>query len=486
MKIVLCRPPVFFGGGSHPLNIAYIFAALSDAGFDTYFVDGDRFALTAPRYAIKEANIDHNPIWSDLASLILRQQPDLIGFSSYTVSLYAVYLLSEALRAQGYTGQIWAGGVHPTTEPVQLLQHMPGVDGVVVGEGEETIVELARALADGEKLDGVTGIVYRNGSGIERSLSRPLMSDLGKLPIPTRRFNRGLIYDGHSIMTSRGCPFNCHFCDSKNIWTRKARYRPADHVVNEVEDLVSHGITSVRFCDDIFAMYKKHVAEIADEMEQRGFTNLDVSVGSRIDTMSDFMIEQLTRINTRTVSFGIETGSQRLQNQIEKNIDLSIVIPILQKVDRLGIRSHTFFMIGHPGETAEDIDESMRLIREIAKACKYNTTEVNTVCPYPSTPYWTAMLDKSPDGSPFIDVYRDSYKYNHQGLPLVNLTALDYDDFVERSRRMRALVRNNNMRSIFRYVYTNPGHAVRVLRRKAFYFVPRTMRRGETVEHSPA
>lgn len=454
--ITLVRPPVFLNMNAHPLNIGYIYAMLSKEKYQrVFFVDGEKIAT---RYARKKdyANRDsNNQLWLEISNKILSSKPDVVAFSCYSVSITATQYIIQMLRdLHKYKGQIWAGGIHPTTCPSEMLSNIDGLDGVVVGEGEITFKAVCRAVHFREDISNIKGIAYRKGGKIKINEPRQLMQNMDELPLPSRTFSDNYTYNGHIIMTSRGCPFDCDFCDSKNIWTRCARFRSGEHVAKEIESIASLGVKSIGLRDDTFTLKKKHVENICKSIKNKNLTELKYSVGSRIDTIDDDMISLLKDMNVKTVTFGVETGSNVVQKRIRKNLDVSTVVPTVLKTNKAGIRTITFFMLGHPQETEAEINETCKLLRELSKYCsKRNFISINITCPYPGTGYWDYSVIKY--GKP-VDFYNESYKYYHQTKSCVNLTNMDDNLFSEYISRIRKFANIVNLRHKIYTAITDP------------------------------
>ncbi|MBF0157287.1 MAG: B12-binding domain-containing radical SAM protein [Magnetococcales bacterium] len=417
---------------SHPLNIGYIFSVLDGMeNVSVHFVDGERMGLNHSSRDSSAGREPNHVLWRDLAAEILKTCPDLIAFSCYSVSMTPVRYIGSILRQRGFQGKIWAGGIHVTSSYVETLEKIPEIDGVVIGEGEVTIRELCLALLAGGPLGEIPGIAYRHEGRILVTPRRSLIAALDSLPMPRRTFpDKRYRYLEHILLSSRGCPFDCDFCDSKNIWTRKVRYRSGSHVAREIRQIAELGFRHIGIRDDTFTLSQKHVDDVCRNIVDGRLAGLRYSVGSRIDTMRDGMIDALKRMNVDYCTFGVETGNQEVQARILKKLDIGTVVPTIEKTNRSGIRSVTFFMLGHPDETEEELNDTFDLIRDLTKHCPDNQISVNIVCPYPGTGYWNIAVGRHGD---FIDFYNNSLSYNHQASALVNLTGMSSDVLVARS-----------------------------------------------------
>jgi anaerobic magnesium-protoporphyrin IX monomethyl ester cyclase len=270
-------------------------------------------------------------------------------------------------------------------------------------------------------------------------------------------------YKNHIILTSRGCPFKCDFCDSKNMWTRRVRYRSSEHIASEVKTLAEIGIKDIGFRDDIFTLNKRHVESICRSLKNHNLDRIQYNIGSRIDTMDEDMIRLLKNLNIEFITFGVESGSHIIQKRMKKNLDISKVVPVIEKTNNVGFRTVTFFMLGHPGETEKDIKDTFSLIRDLSKYCKKNQISVNTVCPYPGTGYWEYAIKKHGN---FIDFYKDSFRYYHQEKPFINITNMDDKLFHDYVLRINRFAKNANMYTRLKIAMGNPKLVFSKIRKK--------------------
>lgn len=469
MKVTLVRPTTFINSVSHPLNLSYVYSSLATEPYvDLDYVDGERFGL---KYFRKRNAVNvtaGHPMWRELAAAILHTRADMIGFSCYSLSMTGTKFVIDILRQEGFKGQIWAGGIHPTTDPNGTLTNIPGLNGVVISEAEITIKELCGALYRHEPLRNVAGIAYKENGAIVRTPGRPFIEDLDTLPIPTRTFGTGQnLFGEHLMLTSRGCPFACDFCDSKNVWTRRVRYRSGKHVAREIRSIANLGVRYVGLRDDIFGMHIDHVAGVAKAIRDAGLDAVSYTVGSRIDTMRGDMLSLLKSMNVDQITFGVETGSPSVQKRIIKEVDAAEVVPTVERTNKAGIRTITFFMLGHPGETEQEINETFQMIRDLSRHCnRRNAISINIVCPYPVTGYWTYAVAKR---GQFVDFFKDSHRYYHQALPFVNITEMEDEVFHDYIMRIRKYANSVNLRYKMYSVLERPwllGQRAKILGRK--------------------
>jgi radical SAM superfamily enzyme YgiQ (UPF0313 family) len=179
--------------------------------------------------------------------------------------------------------------------------------------------------------------------------------------------------------------------------------------------------------------------------------------------MNDDMLKMLKRMNVEMSTFGVETGSAAVQDRIEKGVKIEDVIPTIEKTNKAGIRSITFFMLGHPDETEKEMDESVRLIKELAASCPMNLISINTVCPYPGTHYWYKAVEKHGE---FIDFFTEGYRFYHQASPFTNISNIDQDTYQHRTEQIKRMVNRLNMKNRARMAVRNPSLVYRKIKKE--------------------
>lgn len=406
--------------------------AMSFEGFSGY--SGRLLRLKTRLMPTKHINFGYNrfkavmqnsqhEVWKTITRAVMSSNPDLIGITCFTQNVTAAMHLTSILKTHLHEVPVVLGGVHATAEPESTMQYIKDIDYIVIGEGEETIVDLCKVISENKKqqIPGVRGIVYRENGQIKRTPPRPLIHDLDRLPFPDRALGNRSNYTGRSdtIFTSRGCPFNCTFCASQALWTRKVRYRNLDNVLAEIDSLIhQHNALRIRMDDDTFTLSKERVLEFCNRIKERGYhKKVSFDLGSRVDTLDEETICQLAEISTDTISFGIESGSPRILKTIGKKITPEQVEKSVGLASSYGIRCLCFFMVGHPEETIDDVKQTIELFDRIAN--RYVDPFLNIVTPYPGTQLWTLAKQKGWNLPPL-----EFYKLFLQGEFMVNLSSM--------------------------------------------------------------
>jgi radical SAM superfamily enzyme YgiQ (UPF0313 family) len=375
-----------------PSGKRIIVSYLADKGYNSY---------------LKNLNDLSKPVWQKVRRTIEEFNPDIIGISS--VSSNYVSACNVALIAKKYNKniKIVLGGPYPTMAGKSILEN-PLIDISVVGEGEITIAELLNCLENGDDLKGISGIVYRMGQEIIENNKRNFIGDLDTLPFPHVIAKNVLIdYELYPmnafkhIMTSRGCPFDCLFCASKELWTKKVRFRSADNVRSEIESLMSMGISRFNFIDDTFGYNKKFTNELCHQLKT--FCNgIKWTCLTRVDLINESVLELMKDAGCRIIQIGIESGNNDLLAQMKKDITVEETLDACNLIKKHNIELQTFFLVGFPHETEETLKDTVRMM----KKCKSDKIMYSIFTPYPYTPLFefcenNGLIDKSHDPTIF-------------------------------------------------------------------------------------
>jgi len=314
---------------------------------------------------------------SEIKRLVAENTPDIIGiscnFTSYTKASYKIAHLMKTFFPEAL---LVMGGAHPSMDYEGAFSSCP-IDVVVVGEGELTFLELVKAVQNSSPLKNVKGLIYRDGTGIHRNESRELMKNISVLPVPDRSYvnqetyckiNRKMYFLSRgkrvaSIMTSRGCPFECTFCSTHLVWKRFFRLRPSEAVIDEMAYLrKNYGIDEFIINDDQFFGNKKRVYAILDAIFKKGWKiYLNIASGASVWLLNEDLLMKLKKAGLYRVTFPIETGNENSRAYIKKKIDFDSTRKLVKTANHLGIWTYANFIIGFPYETR----------REIAKTVNY-------------------------------------------------------------------------------------------------------------------
>ncbi len=402
MKVALVGPKWHAKVNSYPsLGLAYLAAIAEQEGHVA---------------AVFDMGLHPQKPIADEVRDIVAWQPDVIAFTSMTTSYRSVeesvVLLREAL---GAAVPIIIGGPHATTLPELTLQN-PHIDFLVYGEGEYVFRDWLRQIAAGDtNWSSNVGLWYKDAAGnVIKGGERELIPDLDALPFPARHLFDLEAYplyapDGQhmiTMLTSRGCPYNCSFC-FKGIVGRTYRQRSPENIVAEIRQLIDrYGVRNFYFIDDLFTINVKRLEAILDYFIGQ---NLDVrwQCLARVDRVNPDLLAKMYRAGCRQIHFGIESGNPEILKKTAKHINLDQVRQAIDWTEDAGIMSKGYFILGLPG----DNDETMNQTIGFATSLRLSEAMFSIATPMPGTELWDELLRKNPDTVYNAD-FTKSYYYN--------------------------------------------------------------------------
>ena len=331
---------------SPPLGLAFLGGALEAAGIEVELLD-----LVVYPYSREM-----------LKQVLGRFEPHFVGFTAVTMNVEHALAAARDVKAVSPGTLTVMGGPHVTFCAEDTLQAVPELDLVVLGEGEETIVELARAPRNSQAWDNIKGLVYRDGSQTRFTAPRPFIKDIDALPAPARH----LIPLGRyralglpiSMTTSRGCPYGCIFCVGRKMVGARVRYRDPVKVVDELAYLTTLDFNQINIADDLFTAAPSHCLAVCAEIISRDLHTQWTSF-ARVDTVSLEVLKAMRAAGCTAISFGVETGNPDMLKRIKKGITLEQVVDAVNMCNAAGITPHASFILGLPGETRETIRETV-------------------------------------------------------------------------------------------------------------------------------
>ena len=389
MRVWLINPPLASRGASRigavsrnlfynspPLGLAYIAAALER--------DGHRVVLTDA--AIEDLSVEQ------LAARAAEIAPDLVGLTATTLHFELASALARALSARLGEVPIALGGPHVNSQPEVLLGH-PEFDLAVVGEGEFTATEVARALEAGDDLADIPGVALVREGRLLRAPPRPLIADLDVLPLPARHLlpihrylpmpNDQRELPKTSVISSRGCPFQCIFCD-KGVFGQHFRAFSPGRVVQEMHHLVErYRIRDIAFVDSTFTPTRERLEAVLDAMEADP-PRVTWTASCRANMLDEDLLRRMRALGCWRIRIAIESGDDEILARIRKGITRAQFADTVHAAARLGFQVKAFFMVGHIGETAESIERTIAFAESLPLADV--TVQINT--PLRGTPQY--------------------------------------------------------------------------------------------------
>jgi radical SAM superfamily enzyme YgiQ (UPF0313 family) len=386
------------------------------------------YALLNTAHTIEVLDMPEEGMGYDELEVELRKRkPDLVGITVTTFTLIDAVLSAKTAKKVDKNVLVVLGGPHVNLYPDETAS-IPEVDFIVLGEGEVTFAELIDGISNGRDPRGIPGIAFKDNGSIVNTGVRPLMEDLDALPFPARRLTPYTHYysllgkgtPSTTMMTSRGCPFHCLFCERPHLG-RRFRARSAANVVDELQECVGMGIREFLMYDDTLTVNRQRVLDICDEILRR---RLDVrwDIRATIDTVDGEMLKRLRKAGCDRIHFGVESASPEILKILRKRINPDQVREVFKKTKEAGISILAYFIIGSPTETREQILETIRFARELDP----DFVHISVMTPFPGTDmyrlgfekgiyngdYWREFArNPTPDFVPKVIVSNDIYSF---------------------------------------------------------------------------
>jgi anaerobic magnesium-protoporphyrin IX monomethyl ester cyclase len=376
MRISLVIPPSPFLGDQKrnpPLGIMYVAAYIEQNNYDVKLTD---------LRDIEENNWINHIV-----------EGDIYGITATTPEYPYAIKIAEQIKKRNSASFIVLGGVHATAVPYEINELF---DCVVIGEGEYAMIDVIKDFENKVK---------------KKYYSSGFIKDLDTLPFPARHLvqydsviNKNLTIantPATSIIASRGCPYNCAFCVSKLMWTRRVRFRSPNNVIEEIKKVMKdYGIRHFRFHDDTIAASKKWVTELCEKIKP---LNIVWRASTRVDHSNLEILKMMKDSGCYEISYGIETISDEVLEINRKNVTIEQMYEAMDNAKAAGLYTRLFFMIGLPGQDADIANEMIKFIERT----KPDAVDLSTFVPYPGS-----------------DIYNDPAKYG------IEITNKDFSDYV--------------------------------------------------------
>lgn len=388
MKVVLINPPPGKAKGINaamimpPLGLLYLAAVLEQHGHEVQVIDAHLTGSDS----------------RDIAESF-KHKPDLIGLSTNITNYKKSIECSVALKDIYPDSFIVLGGPYISSLPGFDFRKFTAIDGIVKGEGERTLLEVASFLGDREKLMNVPGFIFSQTKGGICDKTRSLIEDLDCLPFPAYHLlpdfkkykTRSRAWPVGFIFTSRGCSFRCTFCN-RSIFGSTWRSHSAERVIREIDYMVgAYGIKQLDVLDDNFCYDIARTEKILDALIKSDYKLLiNLQHGIRIDGINEEILIKMKKAGVFKIGFAIESADEAVQKSIRKKIDLRHSLRIVELARSLGIITHAFFMLGFP----RDNPETMKKTIDFSIDMNPHFANFAICCPLPGTEIYEDVKHK--------------------------------------------------------------------------------------------
>lgn len=392
--LVLCEPPYVFwdrsldrlreGEETIPgMGVLILAAVARTQGYRVHLVDAK-----GPGRSVEEVS-------QSIAAL----QPDYLGLSATTVSVTNAARIAGRVKSRVSGVTTIVGGPHVSALPERTLDVFSSLDYGIAGEGEVSFFELLARLREGRPADDVAGLVYRNNGRVRANARAPYVEDLDALPMPAwdllpdfpHRFRPSLL--GYprtpvaTVITSRGCPFTCSFCD-RSTSGRQGRMHSVETVVQLCRHLVAKGVRHIMFVDDLFTVRKQRVVELCQALLDARL-RFTWSCNSHPNLLDVETMRLMKRAGCWQIAYGIESGSQRVLDVVKREVRIPRMRETLAMTRAAGIRAKGYIMIGHPTEGIDSLAETAAFL----KSAELDLCQVTKFTPYPGTPAYPTIRE---------------------------------------------------------------------------------------------
>ena len=387
------------------------------------------------------------PIWKEVRKSIEEYNPSVLGITVKSQNFTSATVIAKIAKKINPDIKILVGGAHSTMNGSKVFE-CDDIDFACIGEGENTIAELLNALEKNIDLNSVNGIMFRDNNKIISTKPRAYIDNLDTLdfalthaPKVLKDFDKYPKQAFGYIFGSRGCPYACTFCESKAMLTRKVRYRSPENIVAELKLMREFGINQVNFDDDTFGVSKKNIKAMNDLMHDE-LPDMTYTCETVVQLAKDEnVVKDMKRGGCTGTYVGIESGNNEILKKIKKTQTTDECIQAMRNLQKHGIDSHAFIMVGFPDETEETFKQTMDFIPKL----KPDNVIFSVFTPYPGSDLFFQCKE---DG--LIEGAFDLSIYNHQS-PLNCFTKnISKERFYELRKEADKFVDNYNQKAKFR------------------------------------
>ncbi|HEX5038093.1 MAG TPA: radical SAM protein [bacterium] len=366
-KICLINPPTTLSSSRalyFPMALVCLGSVLKKKGYESSIIDFD--------LAVRENS--SLGTWEAFKEYAVHElqgtQSRIFGISSISSNYPIALLLAAAIKERIPDARVILGGPQPSSVPEETLRACPWVDVIVIGEGEETLLDLVKTDWTKDSLRTIPGIAFLENREPVITPKRQLLDNLDTIPLPDFSLVPLKKYLAINpaiplVEAGRGCPFLCSFCSTALMWERNFRVKTPARVLKEMRRLnEDYGLTSFSLTHDNFTTSHRYVDEFCGYFAQYNSEGFIWSASARPDTLNMDRLQALRDAGCRGLFFGIDSGSPTIQKVIHKNLKLDPIDELIKRAASFGIEITSSFVLGFPEETREDLDQT------VSFACK--------------------------------------------------------------------------------------------------------------------
>ena len=450
-RVMLIQPPAFANkwrtdiNPNLPLGIAYIGAVLEKAGYKVKLLDAFVEGWD------KEHPVENDMIrvglsFGEIESRIRDFAPDIVGISNlFTAQRKNAARVAQVVKKVNSSITVIMGGAHPTAVPEMAAQD-ENVDFVVLGEGENTILELIGCIEGKINRHDLDGVAFRENGKVVVMPKTKFIEDLDSIPFPARHLlpmdeysKAGVAHGGFlkrtpyaSIVTSRGCPCKCSFCTAYKVFSRKYRYRSVENVMAEIDMLVNkYGMKELLFEDDNLTLNANRAEAIFNALIERKYDLIwDTPNGVAAFTLTRGILKKMKQSGCSQLNLALESGNQWvIDNLIKKPLKLDKVVPLIDYARSIGMNVSSFFVVGMPGETLEQVRDTFRFARRM----KFYSPHWSVLTPYPGSEVYEICKEK---GYLAKDFSFDNLMITRYNVQTPDWTSKELDDTLQSEIRL--------------------------------------------------
>lgn len=416
------------------LGLAYLAAVVRDGGHEVHIVDAK-----LDRLGFRKA-----------VSRVVALKPDVLGVTAMTHEIRHVAIFANEIKRLLPDLLVVVGGSHVNATVAETLTEFSVFDFGAYGEGEHTLLELVTKLESGESLTEIRGLIYREGDRVITNPPRPYIEELDALPFPAWDLFPRHKLRNFALLTARGCPFRCKFCRPLG---HKLRERSPASVIEELEYVVDEFGVQKSYLwvwDETFGLHRERAFRLIDMMIEKGLHNrFSWFVHARVDVATEDLLVKMKEANCDTIGIGIETGNRETLTRSKKGISLEQAEHTNSFAKSIGLKTNTYFILGHPNETEKTIQETI----DFAVRLNGTVPVFGIMIPYPGTEIYE--LAKRGEGG-YKLVARSWDDYNKQfgnALELTNISRRRLKYYQLKAYAM-VFIRNKRYREFVRFCWS--------------------------------